>query len=75
MVVLILFCHPLHLHPEPRPEIVYASLGALLFTCVMTGLRPGWGLGRGLVSRHGHSVTPSSWQWTLSYCWGTSSRP
>lgn len=58
-------------------EIVYASLGALLFTCVSGLLGGGAGAGAGAralgPSLTGAARPSSSWQWTPSCCWGTSS--
>lgn len=66
-------------------EIVYASLGALLFTCVSAGggrggVRGGQGRARGAARRqvrvpHRPALPSSSWLWTPSCCWGTSSCP
>lgn len=73
MVVLILFAILCIFIRNRILEIVYASLGALLFTCVSEG-PPGAGTGLG----GGGSLSTacchlSSWQWTPSCCWGTSS--
>lgn len=73
MVVLVVFALLCIFIRSRILEIVYASLGALLFTCVSEGPR---GAGTGVGGRGCPSTAcrpPSSWQWTPSCCWGTSS--
>lgn len=78
MVVLVVFALLCIFIRSRILEIVYASLGALLFTCVSVGPPVGAGAdggqagGRLLQHQYCH---PSSWRWTPSCCWGTSSCP
>lgn len=73
MVVLIVFAILCIFIRNRILEIVYASLGALLFTCVSGG-RPGrLGVGTEGGPLSTARCRPSSWQWTPSCCWGTSS--
>lgn len=68
LVVLILFSILCIFIRNRIMDIIYASLGALLFTCVSTG---GWGPGGGaqpggdpLLGRRAPPVSRSSWRWT-----------
>lgn len=77
IVVLILFAILCIFIRNRILDIVYASLGALLFTCVSEGRGAGAGRG-GQRAGAGESLSMaccrlSSWQWTPSCCWGTSS--
>lgn len=78
MVVLVVFALLCIFIRSRILEIVYASLGALLFTCVSegppVGASAGGGRAGGRLLQH-RCCHPSSWRWTPSCCWGTSSCP
>lgn len=78
MVVLVVFALLCIFIRSRILEIVYASLGALLFTCVSegppVGASAGGGRAGGRLLQH-QCCHPSSWRWTPSCCWGTSSCP
>lgn len=77
MVVLLIFAILCIFIRNRILEIVYASLGALLFTCVSapTGGGGGWPAGAWPSAALSPVPCSSSWPWTPSCCWATSSCP
>lgn len=76
LVVLVIFAILCIFIRNRILEIVYASLGALLFTCVSAGVGGRAG-GPGGQARPSPvlPIASSSWRWTPSCCWETSSCP